>query len=263
MILWVLIALQSHAAADSPAFVFICLVLQESSPGFWYKTWTVLFSQRAYSCFNQSFSVWWFSRFPSASAKQIVIILNVITRDLKQWMPQMWSEKVPTSTNEQMSWLLSPQLTFIWVLQLRPILSVYTCRAFRAVAAALGSLCCFPSPLAWHWPRLMVDWTRKHSAAFEEDVKLSACFPPVQASRGRQWWTDRQSSRPQHSKLNNPTLTTSRGVLSSKWMSFGKWGSLGSSQSVLPLSLQVISHTQVNESLLRLLCLFTLSKQSS
>lgn len=117
----------------------------------------------------------------------------------------MGSEKVPTSTNEQMSRVQSPQLTFIWVLQLRPVLCVYTCQAFRAVAAALGSLCCFPSTLAWHWPRLMVDWTWKHLAAFEEDVKLSACFPPVQASGGWQWWTDRWSCRPQHSKLNNPT----------------------------------------------------------
>ena len=140
----------------------------------------------------------------------------------QRWTLQMWSEKVPTSTNEQMSRCSLPAHTFICVLQLRPVPCVYTCRAFRVVAAALGSQCCFPSVLAWPWPRLMVDWTRKHLGAFcEEAEKLSASLPSVQWRWDWQWWTDRWFSRPQHSKLNNLLLTTSREVLRSNWR-FGK-----------------------------------------
>lgn len=101
-----------------------------------------------------------------------------------------------------------PQHTFIWVLQLWPVLCVYTCWAFRVVAAALGLFCCFPSPLAWPWPRLMVDWTRKNSAALcKEAVKLSASFLCLQPSRDWQCWTD--------GWINSPTLTTSSEAFSS------------------------------------------------
>lgn len=105
--------------------------------------------------------------------------------------------------------------------------SVYLYGAFRVIAVAFGFMCCFPCALAQTWPCLMVDWTQKHLTAFwGEAVKLSACLSFVSRSPDWQRWTDRWSSRPQNSKLNNPMMTSSRDVLSGKWIGFGKWESV-------------------------------------
>lgn len=103
---------------------------------------------------------------------------------------------------------------------------VYMCRGFRVVTVALGSFCCF---LCTGMALATFDgWLNmKTLGCILWGSRETVMLPfPLCSRVDWQWWIDRRSSRPQHSKVNNPSLTTSRKVLSGKWTSFGKWQSL-------------------------------------
>lgn len=131
--------------------------------------------------------------------------------------------------------------------------------SFQGGCSGFGFILLFLSALAWSWPRLMVDWTRKHLAAFwEEAVKLSAFLPSVHSSQVWQRWTDGWCGRP-------PQSETSQSHVVNQWRIFKKlldrfW------KEVSLLSVFSLCRSSVPPRLMRFteaVCLFTLSKQSS
>lgn len=116
--------------------------------------------------------------------------------------------------------------TFIWVLQLRPVLCLYGL-SFQGGCSGFGLVLlislCTGMTLATFDGWLNTKTLGCILRGSRETVSLlSFC-----AFESRLTVADRQMIFSiQHSKLNNPMLTTSRVVLSSSWASFGKWESV-------------------------------------